>query len=157
MSEGPGSRVRRLLVQLVSWARFGKFASVGVIGAVCDTATLVILVEVFGVLEEVATLTGIEVAIIVMFLLNEHWTFSEVGGDGSGSKFRRLARSHLVRSGGSIVQFTVFVVIYRLLFVSLTVAGIDAWVIVAKVTGIGFGMVVNYTFESLFTWRIHHG
>jgi len=154
MTDSLVGTIRDLFAQLASWARFGKFASVGVIGAACDTTTLLILVEVFGVLEELATIVGIEVAILVMFLLNEHWTFSEANGNDEGGFLRRLARSHLVRSGGSIVQFCVFVVIYRLLFVSVSVAGVDGWLLVAKLTGIGVGMLINYTFESLFTWRI---
>lgn len=154
MTDSLTTRARELFGQIASWARFGKFASVGVIGAACDTTTLLVLVEVFGVLEELATIVGIEVAIIVMFLLNEFWTFSEAGDGESRSFLGRLARSHLVRSGGSLVQFCVFVVIYRLLFVPVTVAGIDGWLLVAKLSGIGLGMVLNYTFESLFTWRI---
>jgi putative flippase GtrA len=154
MTDGSAGQLRELAADLASWARFGKFASVGVFGAVCDTTTLLILVEVFGVLEEVATIVGIEVAIVVMFLLNEHWTFSEDNVGGIRAKGRRLVRSHLVRAGGSTVQFLTFVLIYRLLFVSVTVAGIELWLLVAKFTGVGLGMVVNYTFESLFTWQI---
>jgi putative flippase GtrA len=147
-------QLRDLAADLASWVRFGKFASVGVVGAACDTTTLLILVEVFGVLEEAATLVGIEVAIVVMFLINEHWTFSAENDGGLRAKGRRLGRSHLVRAGGSFVQFLTFVFIYRVLFVSMTFAGVELWLLVAKLSGIGLGMVVNYTFESLFTWRI---
>jgi len=156
MTDGTG-RVRELAAELTSLVRFGKFASVGVVGAVCDTTTLLVLVEGFGVLEEVATLVGIEVAIVVMFLLNEHWTFSTEKADGFRAKGRRLGRSHLVRAGGSTVQFLTFVLLYRVLFVSVTFAGVELWLLVAKLGGIGLGMVVNYVFESLFTWQVQQG
>ncbi len=143
------------LTALVSRVRFGKFVSVGVVGAVCDTAVLVVLVELAGLLEEFAVLLGIETAVLVMFALNERWTFAGAGQTGRGSLLRRLARSHAVRTAGITTQFVVFVVVFRVLFVDLTVAGIDAWLLVAKGAGIGIGMLVNYVFESLFTWRVH--
>jgi putative flippase GtrA len=139
---------------LMSWARIRKFVSVGVIGAVLDTAVLLLLVEGFGVLEEAAVLAGIEASILFMFLLNEYWTFSENGEQGRRASLNRLGRSHVVRFGGVVVQFAVFVAIYRSLFVPATVAGLDAWLLVAKLVGILIGTVVNYVFESLFTWRV---
>ena len=151
MSDGTGGRLSALNSRL----RFGKFVSVGVLGAACDTAVLLFLVEAVGVLEEVAVVAGIETAIIVMFLINDNWTFAGEGDGNRRSWFGRLARSHAVRSGGSITQFLVIVVIYRLLFVSVEVAGIDVWLLVAKGCGIALGMVINYVFESLFTWQVH--
>lgn len=142
------------LQALTSRVRLGKFVSVGAIGALCDTAVLLVLVEIGGVLEEVGALAGIEVSIVVMFLLNEHWTFPESGKQGFRATLRRLGRSHLVRSGAVIVQFLVFVVIYRLLFLSVSLFGIDMWLVVAKLSGIVLGTVINYIFESLFTWRV---
>ena len=139
---------------LASGRQLGKFVSVGAIGAACDATVLLVLVEGFGVLEEVAALAGIEVAILVMFTLNEGWTFRDSGEGGWRARGRRLGRSHAVRATGSLVQFVVFVVVYRLLFTSLTVAGIDAWLLVAKGSGIALGMCVNYVFETLFTWRV---
>jgi len=148
------NRLVRLARTLVAPVRFGKFVSVGAVGAACDTFVLLVLVEGFGVLEEVAVLAGIEVAILTMFALNEGWTFRGVGHDGWRARGRRLVRSHAVRAGGTLVQFLVFVTVYRLLFVSVTAAGIELWLLVAKGSGILLGMLVNYVFESLFTWRI---
>lgn len=147
-------RVSRWVRALTSGIRFGKFVSVGAVGAVFDLAVTVLLVELFGVLEEVGVLVGIEVSILVMFALNEHWTFPDAGGEGMRALLGRLGRSHLVRSGAVLVQLVVFVVIYRLFFVSLTVAGVDIWVLVGKGAGIALGTVLNYVLESLFTWQI---
>jgi putative flippase GtrA len=139
---------------LVSGVRFGQFVSVGVVGLICDTAVLLTLTEGFGVLPELATLAGIETAILVMFVANERWTFADASTDGSLG--RRLVRSHLVRASGSTTQFLIFTGVYRLLFVPLSVAGIDLWLLVAKGAGVAVGMAVNYVFESIFTWQVHH-
>ena len=170
MSDGTalGDRARSLL----SGARFGKFVSVGAVGAVCDTVVLVTLKQVVGAPPELAWLAGVETAIIVMFLINENWTFAGHGTDDRASFLRRLGRSHVVRAGGVTTQFVIFEGVYRLLFrdvllgdiglwVALTggfgvpLAGLDVWLLVAKGLGVGVGMVVNYVFESLFTWRVH--
>ena len=153
MSDSTGGRFKALR----SRVRFGKFVSVGAFGAACDTTVLVVLTEAFGVLPEIATLVGIETAILVMFALNERWTFAGEGRDGRRSLLQRVVRSHAVRAAGSITQFLVFVALFRGVPVDVTLAGIDAWLLVAKAGGIGVGMVVNYIFESLFTWQVHVG
>jgi putative flippase GtrA len=150
MTDGTGSRVDALR----SRVRFGQFVSVGVVGAVCDTTVLIALTSL-GVLPEIATLAGIETAILIMFAINENWTFAGEGGSGRGSLVRRLARSHGVRAAGSLTQFLVFVAVFRGVSVTVLVVGVNLWLLVAKGTGIGFGMVVNYVFESLFTWQVH--
>ena len=139
---------------LRSRARFGQFVSVGVVGALCDTTVLVVLTEVFGVLPEIATIIGIETAILVMFAINENWTFADEGRAGRRSLLGRLLKSHTVRAAGSTTQFVVFVAIFRGVPVTLNVVGVDAWLVVAKGCGIGVGMLVNYVAESLFTWRV---
>lgn len=138
---------------LLSGVRFGKFASVGAIGAVCDMAVLLTLVEVVGIVPEVANVLSIEVAILLMFVINEHWTFASEGRDGRLA--RRVLRSHAVRAGGSLTQYVIFVALINYVAVSVTLAGVELWLVAAKMTGIGVGMVVNYVFESLFTWRVH--
>ncbi|WP_181686150.1 GtrA family protein [Halorhabdus salina] len=149
------SRFGRHVKSLLSGVRFGKFVSVGVIGAICDTTVLMVLSEGLGLMPEIATLLGIETAILVMFVINDNWTFARAGADGNRSLVRRLARSHAVRAGGSLTQFTIFVIIYRQFFMEFSLVGIDLWILVAKGSGIAVGMVVNYVFESLFTWRVH--
>jgi len=165
---------RDRLSAIASGTRFGMFVSVGVFGAACDTVVLVVLTEVLGVLAEVATLAGIETAVLVMFLVNEYWTFADEGAADRGSFLARLKRSHVVRAAGVTTQFVVFVAVYRGLsrdillgdvgpWVALTRAvgvgplapELDVWLLVAKGGGIAIGMLVNYVFESLFTWRVH--
>ena len=155
MSDRQDSRLGRWLAALAAPRRFGKFVSVGAVGAAFDTIVLLTLVEVFGLLEEAAVLVGIETAILVMFTLNEGWTFRGTGTNGWRATGRRLGRSHAVRAAGSVVQFLVFVALFRLPSVSLSVSGLDVWLLVAKGGGVACGMLVNYVFETLFTWRVH--
>ena len=64
---------------MLSKERFGKFVSVGIIGAAFDTTVLVLLVEVVGLAEEAAVLLGIKVASLLMFVLNDSWTSADTG------------------------------------------------------------------------------
>jgi putative flippase GtrA len=159
--------VRARFRALVSAVRFGKFVSVGVVGAVCDNAVLLAstgfgvasalagLVGTPGLAPEVAKALGIEAAVVVMFLLNERFTFAAEGRAGVVALVRRLLTSNLVRLGGITVQLVVFSLVYRRLPTPFSVGGVDLWLLVASVTGIGAGMLVNYVAESLVTWRVH--
>ena len=141
---------------LVSASRFGRFASVGVVGAVFDVTVSTLLSEL-GVYPELAVFVGIEVAVVVMFLLNDNWTFARQGAAGLRAALGRLARSNLVRAGGILVQLATFRFLFRVVALELDVAGVDGWFVVSKVAGIGTGMVVNYVAESLVTWQVQHG
>jgi putative flippase GtrA len=139
--------------ELLTPSRFGQFVSVGVVGAAFDLTVSTGLREL-GVYPELAVFVGIEVAVVVMFLLNDRWTFAGQGVGGLAAMLRRLLRSNLVRAGGILVQLGTFRLLYRVPDIQLTLASVDAWFVVAKVGGIGAGMVVNYVAESLFTWRV---
>ena len=150
-NDGSESRIDALL----SGVRFGKFVSVGAVGAVSDNAMLALLGLGFGVPELVAKAIGIETAILVMFTVNEHWTFADEGVAGWRAFAARLGKSHLVRSGGSLVQFGIYWFLTQQLSATLVVSGTDLWFIAASPIAIGFAMFVNYVFESLFTWQVH--
>ena len=59
------------------------------------------------------------------------------------------------RTDGVAVQLVVFTSVYRLPAVTWSIDGFDAWFVVARFSGIGVAMVVNYAAESIFTWRVH--
>ena len=141
------------LAALASGARIGQFVSVGVVGFCFDVTVSTALREL-GVFPELAAFAGIETAVVVMFLLNDRYTFSEQGARDRDATLRRLARSNLVRVGGIAVQLAAFSLVFRGLAVPLTVAGVDGWFVVSKAVGIGAGMTVNYVAESVFTWRV---
>ena len=154
-----GDRLRTLVPDrfesLVSGVRFGQFLSVGVVGAISDNTVLAVLGLVFGVPDLWAKAAGVETAIIVMFLVNEHWTFSGDGEAGLRPFLERLGKSHLVRTGGVTVQLVVYWLLTQQLTVELVVAGRDLWFLAASPIAIAAAMSVNYVFESLFTWQVH--
>ena len=139
---------------LASGIRFGQFASVGVVGAICDNAMLTLLKLGFGVPDELAKAAGIETAVIVMFLLNDRWTFADQGESGVVARLRRLLKSNVVRLGGIAIQLAVFTLLVNRAGVELLVAGTDVWFIAASLIAIGMAMFVNYLAESLFTWQV---
>ena len=143
------------LEPLCSGVRFGQFLSVGVVGAVSDTTVLTAATLVVGLPQLWAKAAGIETAILVMFLVNEHWTFADRGADGRVAFLTRLGKSHLVRSGGVTVQLLAFAGLTLWVDLSLVVAGTDLWFLAASLLAIAVAMGVNYAFESLFTWQVH--
>jgi putative flippase GtrA len=152
-------QVRRIVPDrfesLVSGVRFGQFVSVGVVGAISDNTVLAVLGLVFGVSDMWAKAAGVETAILVMFLVNEHWTFAGQGDADRRSFAKRLGKSHLVRSGGVAVQLAIYWLLTQWLTVELLVAGTDLWFIAASPLAIGVAMLVNYVAESIFTWQVH--
>jgi len=142
------------LTALVSGLRFGQFLSVGAVGAVLDTIVTLSLKEGLAVHPDLAKFAGAECAIILMFFINEHWTFSDQGESGRFALARRLLTSNVVRSGGLAVQLITFSFVRRLP-VSIVVLDVELWKILPIFIAIGTAFVVNYVAESLFTWRVH--
>lgn len=140
--DGPRTSYRSLLAPV----RLGQFLSVGVAGGLLDNAVLVALVEL-GSLEPVVAAVGAkEASILLMFALNERWTFAGYDEGGYVHRVRRLLKSNVVRSGGALVGIATLFVLHQWLGV---------WYLAANILGIGIGFFFNYTFESLVTWRVH--
>ena len=138
---------------LLDRPRLGRYLSVGAVGAVFDL-TVSWTITLLTVLPPAwAKLVGAECAIVLMFFLNERWTFAAEGRPGVGHVLRRLLTSNLVRSGGLAVQFLVVWWLTRL-DVSVFVAGIDVWPLLTMPVAILCGFVFNYVAESAFTWRV---
>lgn len=137
-----GTRLRTLL----SGPRLGQFASAGVTGAVVDNVTLFFLVEYAGLGPIVAKLFAWELALAVIFTINERWTFADYGSSSPRALGKRYLRSHLVRFGGLVVTVAVLLAL---------VYGFGVWYLPANIVGIAAGFVVNYTCESLYTWKVH--
>ena len=153
MSRGVLETLTNLRDALVEPIRFGQFVGVGAVGAVVDL-TISATLTLAGVLSpEWAKVVGAECAIILMFLINDRWTFADHGAAGWIPKARRLLKSNIVRSGGIAVQFLVVFVLTRL-DVTVVVAGTDVWPVLTMPIAIGCAFFVNYTAESLITWRV---
>jgi putative flippase GtrA len=145
--------MRRAVEELFSTVRFGQFVSVGAAGAVVDMTATVLLTSRGGFYPGTAKLIGAELAIALMFLINDRWTFAEAGALGGKAKLRRFLKSNLVRAGGVGVATVVFVLLAGV-DITLPIGGEELWLATANAAGIGAGMFVNYIAESLFTWRL---
>ncbi|AEN05058.1 GtrA family protein [Halolamina sp.] len=139
--------------ELLTASRFGQFLSVGVVGAAFDITTSSVLTASLGVAPEVAKLIGAEVAIIIMFAINERWTFAGHGLGGRAAVLKRFLKSNLVRSGGVGVQVVVVYFLTRLP-IDLQFLGVDLWELATFPIAIASSLLLNYILESLFTWRV---
>ena len=131
---------------LASRRRLVQFAGVGFLGTVVDNAVLVSLVELADVNFVTAKVLAWVVAIAILFGINDRWTFATFGAVGRHSVSVRLLRSYAVRFAGFLVTISVY---------TLLVTAFGVWYVAANLLGIAVGFVVNYTCESLYTWKVH--
>ena len=134
--------------------RFGRFISVGFVGASIDLVISGGLVLTTEIPPELAKLIGAEAAIIVMFVINDRWTFGEVDTRGLRHAIRRLIKSNVVRSGGLAIQVMVVFVLTRI-SIEVVYGGTDIWPVLTMPIAIGCGFLANYMGETLFTWRVN--
>ncbi|ELY59640.1 GtrA family protein [Natronolimnohabitans innermongolicus] len=147
MSDSFLEAVRTRFRALLSTARFTQFASVGFVGAAVDIVALALLVELTPLGPIVGKAISWELSIVVIFVINERWTFAEYGAMSPRALGKRFLRSNAVRFAGFLVTLGVLAGL---------VEGFGVWYLAANVIGIGVGFFVNYTCESLYTWKVHH-
>lgn len=128
--------IDNLLEQIWNKNQIVKFAIVGIIGLSIENSILYIVVDYIG--PTAGKLLSAEISIIVMFFLNENWTYSK----SPGHVIKRFFRSNIVRSGGVIIATATFLTLYN--------AGIP--LLLSNTIGIGAGFSANYIFETLYTW-----
>ena len=128
--------------ELAAPRRAGQFLAVGATGALLDTVLLAVLHGQFAVPLLPAKIVAAEAAIVLMFFVNDHWTFKDESGLGTAS--RRLLTSNTVRLAGLATGTGVL----------LALSSLGVWYVVANAVGLGAGFVVNYAFESLVTWQV---
>ncbi|MDQ2049859.1 GtrA family protein [Natronolimnohabitans sp. A-GB9] len=146
MSESFLEAVRTRFRALLSTTRFSQFAGVGFVGAAVDIVALALLVELTPLGPISGKVISWELSIIVIFVINERWTFADYGTMTPRALGRRFVRSNAVRFGGFLVTLAVLAIL---------VDWFGIWYVVANAIGIGVGFFVNYTCESLYTWKVH--
>lgn len=141
----PPAMLRLSVDVLLDRGQVLKFGLAGIAGMITDNAVLFLLVSGAGVHPVLAKLGAVSVAIAVSFAFNERYTY-DPANRSKRAVFRRYLRSNLVRTGGVTVALGTLYVLHDIFGI---------WYIFANLIGIGSAFVVNYTSESLFTWRIH--
>jgi putative flippase GtrA len=138
--------LRDRLRSLVAADRLLQFIAVGTVGTTVDMTLLAAFHGVLGWPLITSKLAGAEISFLVMFAINERWTFSTFGKTSLRARLRRLLTSNIVRTGGLLTATTVLYIL---------TATTDTGYLLANAVGIGVGFFVNYTFESWLTWRVH--
>lgn len=133
------------LPQLLSVKRFRRFLMTGGLGMIVDMTVLALVVETSLLRPVLGKVVSAESAFLVMFVVNETWTFRSFGSGEASQLLRRFVSSHAVRIVGVAIALAVLYILH-------TIYGV--WYLVANAVGIGAGFVANYAFESLLTWRV---
>lgn len=146
MSRSPVDAIRTRFRALLSTTRFTQFASVGLVGATVDNVALFVLVELTVLGPVFAKMIAWELAIAVIFVINERWTFATHGTMSARALGTRFLRSNLVRFAGLLVALSILWILYD---------QFGVWYLTANIVGMAIGFFVNYTCESLYTWKVH--
>ena len=118
--------------------RMVQYGFISLTGLLLENAVLFMVVEYLKAGLVPGKLFGAELSIVLMFFLNNRFTFS----DRPGVTLKRFLKSNLVRSGGVIIG----VVVLK----AGTQLGI--WYIFANLAGIAAGFTFNFVLESIYTW-----
>lgn len=129
-----------------------KFGLVGVINTIVDFSILNILVHFFGLLLVPANIISTTCAMLTSFTLNKKAVFPEAGRD----HLRQLVLFFAVTlTGVWVVQTGVMFSVYQL--VEPLVSWPSAVLLnIAKIAGIGVGLVWNYMWYSRVVFRTRH-
>jgi dolichol-phosphate mannosyltransferase len=104
---------------------------------------LFVLTRYFSVRLEIASVIAIEVSILSNFFLNNLWTFKK--RDTHVPFWTRLLRYHLVTGLAGIVNYLVLL---------LLVKNFGLHDMLSNLIGILIGTFINYSLNSLWTWRV---
>ena len=144
--------------------RLVKFGLVGVAGVAVNLAVFEILFRVGQIQFTVANALGIVVSIFTNFLLNDMWTWGDrVKGGRRRDWFGRLTKYYVSASAAAGVQLLVASATVALLFghievqvpagLSLEMTSIDIGPTLSVLTGIAFGMGINFLASHLWAFR----
>ena len=125
---------------------FFKFAVVGGSGVLVNMGLLYVLTRFLGLRLEIASVIAIEVSILSNFTLNNLWTFRK--RDTHVPFWSRLLRYHLVTGLAGVVNYLVLLLLVKAL----------GWHdMLSNLIGIAIGTIINYSLNSLWTWRVRSG
>ena len=120
-----------------------KLGIVGGSGVLVNMGLLFVLTRYLSVRLEMASAIAIEVSILSNFFLNNLWTFKK--RDTLVPFWTRLLRYHLVTGLAGIVNYLVLL---------LLVKTFGLHDMLSNLIGILIGTFINYSLNSLWTWRV---
>ena len=120
-----------------------KFGIVGGSGIVVNMGLLFVLTRFLSVRLEIASAIAIEASILSNFFLNNLWTFKK--RNTHVPFWSRLFRYHLVTGLAGIVNYLILLLLVK------TLGWHD---MLSNLIGIAIGTIINYSLNSLWTWRV---
>ena len=122
--------------------KFGRFALIGALGALVNTAILYMLTEYLNLYYVLSSFFAVEIAIILMFFLNNSVTFEnkKKGLD----LVKGIFKSNIVRSFGIVVNIS-------LLYALTEYLGI--YFLISNLVAIFTASIVNFVGEKHFNWN----
>jgi len=118
-----------------------RFMIVGGVGTLVNLGVLIVL-RAAGLAHAIASAAAIEASVLSNFELNDRWTFKAHKSEG---RVGRLVRFHASSAAGIAVQWGVSNLVYYWLIQNS---------VIAQLTGIVLGFVVNYSMSKRFVWGI---
>ena len=119
-----------------------KFACVGLLGTVVNTAALWLLTDGTHLYYLLSSAVATELAILHNFTINNLWTFT--GAHGGGTLLTRLLKFNTAALGGLLL--TVGVLFMLVHYLSLNY-------LIANVLAIGASTLWNYSASRLWVWK----
>lgn len=103
----------------------------------------------------VANVAGFVVSVFTNFLLNDVWTWGDRKKGNLRHWFRRLIKYYVTASGAGAVQILTAALSLALLWAPMApaVAGYDLAPTLGLLTGIAWGMAINFTVSHLWAFR----
>ena len=126
---------------------FIKFCVTGSSGVVVNMGGYILLTRFLGIPIEIAAPIAIETSILSNFFLNNVWTFRN--RETESYWLTKLLRFHAVVALAGVTNYSLLLFLVKMF---------GWWDIAANLTGIIVGMVVNYSMNSVWTWKeLAHG
>ncbi len=123
-------------------AKYLRFASVGAIAGVLNSAVLFTFTEFFNIHYLISSAMAIEIGIVFMFFINNHFTF-DTTKKGLRNVIEGICRSNIVRSAG--------IGLYFLSLYSLTEMGV--YYLISNVAALFLSSILNFIGEKRFNWK----
>ncbi|BBO73268.1 glycosyl transferase [Desulfosarcina widdelii] len=121
---------------------FVKYCIVGVSGILVNLGMYITLTRLLYLPPPLSSPIAIETSIISNFFLNHLWTFN--GRHNAKGLFKKITNFHIVAGIAGLSNYSVFI---------LLINYIGLYDIIANLTGIALGTLINYFCNSLWTWR----
>lgn len=124
--------------------RFGQFISVGAVGATINFGLTFLLTE-GGLHYLLAAAIGIETAFLFNFTGNAYWTFGDIEFQSLYNYLTALARDHIVRGVGLVINLGILWVL---------VEYVGVWYLIAHAVGAGVAVAVNFSGNFLWVFGV---